>query len=314
LKGIYDLHLPLKLIVSGSSSLEIRSKVQEALTGRKKVFHLGPFDLEELSSAKSLLLGHSDVSGDKKYFNELFSEFLTYGGYPAVALARDREIKIQILSEIFRSYIEKDVKSFLHIENEYAFRNLVKILASQTGNLVNKHELSSSLGIHKNTLDNYLFYLEQTFLIDFIRPFFKNSRTELLKNPKAYFNDPGMRNFALGAFGEFDFRPDRGCLFENFCYLCLKSKIEDFATIHFWRTKAGAEVDFVVSGKEVVPVEAKASSMREPKISRSLRSFIYSYRPARAFYLNMCIRENLVLDNTRISFITPSDLMAMQRI
>lgn len=144
LKGIYDLHLPVKLIVSGSSALEIKSKIHEALTGRKAVFHLNPFDLEELSGTLFPEKDFEKVMINDKDFKYLLNSFLTYGGYPAVALARGKKLKLQLLKEIFQSYLEKDIKAFLKVENENAFSNLVKILASQIGNLVNKEELSNS--------------------------------------------------------------------------------------------------------------------------------------------------------------------------
>jgi hypothetical protein len=307
LKGIYDLHLPVKIIVSGSSALEIKSHVHEALTGRKVIFSLNPFNLNELSDALFPKGGKS--------FDKVLEHYLIFGGYPAVALAKENKLKLNLLKEIFTSYLEKDVKSFLKIENESAFRNLVKLLASQVGSLVNKEELSNTLGIHKNTLDTYLFYLEQTFILDFLRPFFKNPRKELLKNPKVYFRDPGIRNFALGAFGEFEFRADKGSLFENFVYLCLKEMPGSSAPIYFWRTKTGAEVDFVLlKGLKPVPIEVKAIKLKEPKVSKSFRSFLLTYRPPRAFCVNLSYQGIRRIENTEVSFLTPAGLATDRKI
>lgn len=313
LKGLYDLHLPVKLIVSGSSALELKSKVHEALTGRKMIFHLNPFNLRELSSALFPKRSFTQILDDKIAFKEVINHYLIYGGYPAVAMAKKHRVKERLLEEIFLSYLEKDVKDFLKVENETAFRNLIKILASQIGNLANKEELSNSLGIHKNTLENYLFYLEQTFVVDLVRPFYKNPRKELLKSPKIYFRDLGLRNFATGGFGDFDFRPDKGALFENFAYLCLKEDRGPFVPIHFWRTKAGAEVDFVIVPKlSPIPFEAKAASLKEFKISKSLRNFLRAYRPPRAYYLNLSLGGEYTTEGTRISFLTPTDLMVIK--
>lgn len=312
LKGIYDLHLPVKLIVSGSSALEIKSKIHEALTGRKVVFHLNPFNLEELSETMFPKKSFDEVIKDNKDFKKVLNNYLTYGAYPAVALAKEEKLKLQLLKEIFQSYMEKDIKSFLKIENENAFRNLVKILSSQIGNLVNKHELSNSLGIHKNTLENYLFYLEQTFILDFIRPFYKNPRKELLKNPKIYFRDPGIRNFAIGAFGDFEFRPDRGSLFENFSYLCLNELLQHSTSIHFWRTKAGAEVDFIILKLKPIPFETKGINLKEFKISKSLRSFLRIYKPKKAYYLNLSLKGKRTIEGAVVRFLTPADLAKLK--
>ena len=117
LKGIYDLHLPVKIIVSGSSSVELKSKVSEALTGRKVVFHITPFDLEELSCAMFPKERFVNVIKSENSFKNLLHTYLTYGGYPAVAMEKSKKMKWHLLKEIFQSYIEKDIKSFLKVES-----------------------------------------------------------------------------------------------------------------------------------------------------------------------------------------------------
>lgn len=314
LKGIYDLHLPIKLIVSGSSALELKGKVHEALTGRKMVFHLSPFNMEELSLALFPEKSFKETIKNGELFKEVFNHYTTYGSYPAVAMAKDSKLKLQILKEIFSSYVEKDIKSFLKIENENAFINSVKILSSQIGNLINKDELSGTLGIHKNTLENYLFYLEQTFILDFVRPFYKNTRKELLKSPKVYFHDLGIRNFALSNFENFEFRSDKGGIFENFFYLYLKEKLEYLTTIHFWRTKSGAEVDFVIVPEITpVPFEVKAVNLKEFKIGKSLRSFLQKYKPKEAYYINLSFSGKYVVENTAVTFLSINDLMKIKK-
>lgn len=311
LKGITDLHLPLKLIVSGSSALEIKSKVHEALTGRKVVFHLTPFQLEEVAQVLFPEKSFSQVSQSEEDFSSVLNHWLCYGGYPAVVLAKEEKLKRLLLKEIFQSYVEKDIRQFLKVENIPAFRNLIKILASQIGQLVNKHELSNSLGIHKNTLEHYLFYLEQTFLIRFVFPFYKNPRKELLKTPKLYFHDLGLRNFAVDAFGELAFRPDKGVLFENMACLVFKQGSGEEAPLNYWRTKAGAEVDFVLSKNKPIPFEVKAKHLKQPTLDKSLLSFIDSYHPDKAFYLNLSFKEKRLVEKTTVEFITPQDLVKM---
>lgn len=312
LKGIYDLHLPAKLIVSGSSALEIKSKIHEALTGRKVVFHLNPFDLEELSEAIFPKKSFDTIVKSEEDFKKVLNHFLKFGGYPAVAMTKNGEIRLQLLREIFQSYIEKDVKNFLKVENEDAFGNLVKILSSQVGNLVNKHELSNSLGIHKNTLENYLFYLEQTYILDFVTPFYKNPRKELLKSPKVYFRDPGIRNFAIGNFSEFEFRSDKGSLFENFSYLCLKNSIEELGRINFWRTKAGAEVDFIIPKIKPIPFEVKGARLKDFKISKSLRSFLRIYKPKKGYCINLSLSGKRMIEDVDVTFLTPAGLTKLK--
>ncbi len=313
LKGIYDLHLPVKIVVSGSSALELKSKVHEALTGRKIIFHIDPFTFEELSQAIYPKMRFEDVLKEDRYFENILRHFLIYGSYPAVSMAKKKETKLKLLGEIFHSYLEKDVKGYLRVEKEDTFMNLIRILSSQIGQIMNKDELSNRLDIHKNTLENYLYYLEQTFVLDFVRPFFRNKRKELLKNPKVYFRDLGLRNYAIGNFGTGEFHSDYGALFENGVYLSLKTKIGPMNRIHFWKTKAKSEIDFVVPvGLTPIACEVKSTPLKTFKAGKSLVSFINSYKPPIVYYLNQSLRGKRTIDQTEIRYLTPKEFIQMK--
>ncbi len=199
LKGIYDMNLPIKLIVSGSGSLELKEKIHESLTGRKIVFHLNPLFFKEFVNYKTNYLYETKLewffSVDKIRAESLFKEYLSFGGYPRVVLADDLEKKRLIINEIFQSYLERDIVYLLKVEKSEVFINLVKILASQVGQI-----LTSTLGISLNALKKYLWYLEKTFVIRKITPFYTNIRKELTKSPICYFVDLGLENFALNDF------------------------------------------------------------------------------------------------------------------
>ncbi|MCM8798856.1 MAG: AAA family ATPase, partial [Candidatus Omnitrophica bacterium] len=137
LKGIYDLKLPIKLIVSGSSSLEIKSKIFESLTGRKRVFFLWPFSFREYLSyfepdlIKIIEKKPSEIN--KMKILKFFFDFIIFGGYPKVTLTKIKEEKIQVLNEIYSSYVERDIIGFLKIKNPLSFTKLVTLLADQIG-------------------------------------------------------------------------------------------------------------------------------------------------------------------------------------
>ncbi|NQT67072.1 MAG: DUF4143 domain-containing protein, partial [Actinobacteria bacterium] len=121
-----------------------------------------------------------------------------------------------VLDETFQSYLEKDIYYLLKIEKSENFINLIRILASQIGKLVNYSELSNTIGINILTLKNYIWYLEKTFILKRVSPFYKNIRKEITKSPIFYFYDLGMRNFILNVFGKLDSISDKGFLFQNF--------------------------------------------------------------------------------------------------
>ena len=288
LKGLYDMKSGHKFVVTGSGSLELKSNIIEPLTGRKQTFYCYALSFTEFVVYK---LGLEAADFDEEYARvtrelitqplkrqRLVDEYVNFGGYPRVVLAQTEEEKNRILREVYLSYLEKDIGLLLRVEKEQAFENLVKILASQTGNLINRAELSATLGVSEKTIERYLYLLEKTFVIDVIRPFYRNARKELVKSPKIYFVDLGFLYVAQGILPTMQRRPT-GNVFENACYLRLK-ELDFVKPPHFWRTKSGAEVDFVVVSPKtggLIPVEVKTSA--KETLGKSLISFIKAYQP-----------------------------------
>src|SRR3989344_4525844 len=288
LKGLYDLKSGHKFVVTGAGSLEVKSNIIEPLTGRKQTFYCYPLSFTEFVAYK---LGLETADFDEEYSKvtrelatqplkrqRLVDEYVNFGGYPGVVLAQTEEEKNRILREVYLSYLEKDIGLLLHVEKEQAFGNLVKILASQTGNLINRAELSATLGVSEKTVERYLYLLEKTFVIDVVRPFYRNARKELVKSPKIYFVDLGFLYMAQGVLPTIQRRPV-GNVFENACYLRIK-ELDFVRPAQFWRTKSGAEVDFVVVSPRtgnLIPVEVKMSS--KGTFGKSLISFIRAYQP-----------------------------------
>lgn len=309
IKGIYDLHLPYKFILSGSGSLELKEKIQESLVGRKRLFELLPVTFKEFVNYKTEYR-YEDKLDD--YFNlenqeteMLLNEYLSFGGYPRIVTENNLEEKKKIIDEIYRTYIEKDIVSLLNIDRPDAFSLLIKILASQTGKLLNYSKLATAIGISTITLKKYLWYAEKTYVIQTIGPFIGNSLKELTKSRTAYFYDYGLRNFANNSFMLLQNQNELGFVFQNF----IKNLINEHLlwknwTINFWRTTDKAEVDFVINkGSEVIPIEVKYSAIRNNTIKRALRSFIERYSPKQAFVINMNYSDQTIINETKVIFI-----------
>jgi predicted AAA+ superfamily ATPase len=309
LKGLYDMQTQYKFIVSGSGSIELKEKVHESLAGRKRMFELQTVSLKEFINYKT---GYKYEDRLDEYFRikkaegmGLLLEYLNFGGYPRVILEETLSEKLKTMDEIYRSYIEKDIAYLLRVERIDAFGNLLRVLAGQIGNIINLNELSSTLGISVQTVKNYLSYAEKTFVVKRITPYYSNIRKEISKSPMIYLNDLGMRNFSIGQFGRHRMFSEMGFLFQNLVYRLLLEKIkDDGGTLHFWRTKDSAEVDFVINkGREVIPVEVKCKEMRDKSIARSLRGFITRYRPKEAWVVNISLKDEEMIDKTKIRFI-----------
>ena len=264
LKEIYDLNLNIKIFFSGSSQLELRSKTREHLVGRARIFQLHRLSFREYLQFNTPITPR-----------QALEEILVYGGYPEVALERDPLQKKLLIKDIYQSYVEKDITDFLKIDNVLAFNNLVKLLAVQTGNLLNRENLAKSLRIGRPVIEKYLDILESTFIIKRIYPFHRNYKKEITKTPKIYFLDSGLRNFVINNFNPPELRPDLGTLFENF-YLheLLCSDFHGLRKINFWRTTNQVEIDFIVQDEERLrAIEVKWSGRGQPRSFRTIKRY-----------------------------------------
>lgn len=309
LKGIYDMNLPYKFIVSGSGSLELKEHIHESLAGRKQVFTLSTVSFLEFVNYKT---GYKYESRLAEFFGmeanatrQFLEEYLMFGGYPKIILEETVDAKRKAVSELYQSYLERDISSLLGVKKTGHFSSLVRLLASQIGNLANIAELASTLGISTKTVGSYLWYLEKTFLVDRISPYFKNLRKEITKSPIYYFGDLGMRNYALGVFGAPPIPSESGFLFQNFINNLLKEQIQHTpASIHYWRTTDKAEVDFVIDQvKAIIPIEVKYKKLAKPEISRAYRNFISRYKPKKGYVVHLGTKQQEVIDETVIGFL-----------
>ncbi len=314
LKGLYDQNLPWKLVVSGSGSIELKEKISESLVGRKRLFELATISFGEFVDFRT---GYRYAGRLREFFvaepaktAQLFQEYLIYGGYPRVVLAETHQEKLAVINEIFRSYLEKDIVYLLRVEKSESFSNLVRVMAGQTGKIVSYSELSATLGLSLPTVKTYLWYLEKTFIVRKVSPWFTNIRKEITKAPVYYFCDIGLRNFASGSFGGI---PDSeaGFVFQNAIHALL---VERFpladTTIHYWRTKDKAEVDFVIRrGAFVTPLEVKYSDMKRVEVERAYRGFLERYHFERGYIVNKSLRGEAMLGETRVRCLPYWELM-----
>jgi len=308
LKGVYDRKLPYKFIISGSGSVELKEKVHESLVGRKQMFELGTLTFVEFVNFKTEYVYEQKLETffktDLTRSRLFLQEYLNFGGYPRVVLAGTELEKQAEMTEIYQSYLEKDISSLLCIKKTEKLTQLVRILASQAGGMVSFSELSATLGLAVATINNYIWYLEKTFILKKITPFFKNIRKEITKKPLYYFHDLGIKNYAQKQFGTDYPSQNNGHQFENFVVRQLFEKIELPNTLHFWRTTSGAEVDFVIDrGLTNIPIEVKFTNLKKPTINRSLRSFIEKYQPEVAYVVHLGKIMRTQIESTKVIFV-----------
>jgi predicted AAA+ superfamily ATPase len=310
LKGIYDRDLPHKFVVSGSGSLELKENIHESLAGRKRVFELPPVSFKEFVNYET---DYEYEDRLEKYFevnkdgtDRLLKKYLNYGGYPRVVTEQKESEKRRVIDEIFSSYLERDVSSFLNVRKLDAYSKLVSVLADQMGDPLSNSKLARDVGVKSTTVRNYLDYLDKTFIVEQTNPFYTNKKKEITKSPIVYFSDPGLRNYSIQRFGHLNTPSEFGELFEGFIHNFLKQETQFTGLdVRYWRTKSKAEVDFILSAGNTVklPVEVKYKDLDEPKVTKSLRSFIKKYSPEKAVVVNLSLEETIEVENTQVEFI-----------
>lgn len=239
LKILYDNLPKLKIIVTGSSSLDLANRVNEPLTGRIIANNLYPISILEWQNFTGL--------NDFEVTQQL-EEFILYGMYPEIFSWQNFNQKRKYLEDLCNSYLYKDILSLANIKYPEKLNQLLKLLAYQTGQLVSLQELATTLQIHRDALTNYINLLEKSFVIFRLSGFNRNLRKEVVKMDKIYFYDTGVRNTLVNDFNSLKFRNDKGQLWENFI-LAERMKVnaynETFVNSYFWRTYSGAELDLI---------------------------------------------------------------------
>jgi predicted AAA+ superfamily ATPase len=276
LKILVDLYPGLMILVTGSSSFELRNRISDALTGRYIDFLLYPLALGEALRASSL---GGDLALRKPSADALLGDVLRYGLYPEIYQEANPATKQLLLSKLVESYLFKDILAFQRIRYSQTIVDLARALAYQIGNEVNENELANRLKIDRKTALSYIDILEKSFVVTRLAPFSRNPRREIGKQNKIYFLDLGIRNALIGDFNDLSLRPDRGAVWENFliierakAYLSQNRPVQG----RFWRTYSGAEVDYIeeMSGGQIQAFEFKFGGAA---LSRGADSFKNSY-------------------------------------
>lgn len=274
LKLLADHHRYLKIIISGSSSFAMKSKFKDSLVGRTVNFEIFPLSFAEFLVFKEVPFVPAPTYTPEKNeeLKKLFYEYLLYGGYPKIVLTPQLAMKERYLQQIVDTYIRKDIRDLASIKNVEKFNRLLEILASQSGNLLNILELANTCSLARETVENYLFLLEQTYVIRLVHPFSRNIRTELTKTPKVFFYDTGLMQIVWLKKLQ---QVVMGAVFETGIYSELVKHYGP-EQVNYWRTQDKKEIDFVVRFPTALfPIEAKLHFPKD--VPAALQTFTATY-------------------------------------
>lgn len=270
-KILYDQIPDIRLIITGSSVFHIKNKTGESLAGRKLDYNLYPLTLSEYLVQNNIekqlnfnilenIINYKYLVDKKNTFDieVLLNSVLVYGKYPHVInYPNDKKYLINFVD----SLIFKDILELNLIEDKKLAVNLLKVLSSQIGNLINYSELALVLGADQRTIKRYIEIFEESFIIFRLYPYSKNKRTEISKAAKIYFYDLGVRNALINNFSDISFRDDKGALFENLIICEVLTQInylEKNYAIYYWRNRQGSEINLVLENiDELIGVEIK---------------------------------------------------------
>jgi len=302
LKGLIDRRIGVPLLVTGSSSFHLGARTRESLAGRATRTRLLPLAFGEVVGDR----GDQPELIRQRRCAEHFARHLIYGGYPEVWRSETPE---RLLADLVEAMILRDASDLFRIKRPEAFRRLLRLAAGQSGNLINYSEWAQILGISRDTVASYLEILDSSHVVVALPPFAGGRRSELTRSSKIYLVDSGIRNQLIHEFRPLGQRTDAGALLENWIFSELWKVLPEGATLHFWRSTSGAEVDFVLArGETVVGVEVKAQALKRPKLPRAAWSFVEAYRPRAFFLVNMGLAHQEHSAATDLRWLAPWDL------
>lgn len=246
-------HFDVKFILTGSSSFYLKHLFPESMAGRKIVFEMFPLTFAEFLIFKGIKREETHVFSKKAVLKNriryerlasYYREFMEYGGFPKVVLEVNPERKKTLLLEIFTSYFEQDVKTLADFQDTGKLRDLILLLIPRIGSRIEIAKLANSLALSRQTVYNYLTFLERTYFITFLSKFSKSIDRQAAGSKKLYLCDSGMAN-VLEKISE-------GQLFEQSIFQNLRQNY----TLNFFY-KDTSEVDFIVN--EEIACEVKTS-------------------------------------------------------
>ena len=248
---------PGRFVLLGSASLDLIRDASETLAGRIAILELTGLTYREISS-----------------IGKQATHWLR-GGFPDSFLAPNDDTSAAWREFFVRTYLERDLSGFGPNFNPALMQRVLTMLAHLNGQLLNYQLIRKSLDVDDKTVARYVQFLEQTFLIRLLPPYYTNASKRLVKTAKLYFRDTGILHFLnnIETTNTLLSHPGKGASFEAYVIEQLASQLPRRTELNFYRTANKAEIDILVTrnGLPHAAVEVKSSA---------------SASPARGFYTN----------------------------
>jgi len=240
---------PGYFVLTGSQNFLMNQAITQTLAGRTGILTLLPLSINELAESNKLTPHYNDI---------LFN-----GGYPRIYA--ENFTPSELYPSYIHSYIERDVRQIINVENLKTFQKFIQLCAGRVGQLLNIADIATNCGICYKTVERWLSVLEANYIIFFLQPHVNNFKKRITKTPKLYFYDTGLACSLLGIRTAHDIAlsPFRGPLFECFIIADLYKQYYNSGLephLYFWRDQNGrVEIDCLIDlGIKLIPIEIKS--------------------------------------------------------
>lgn len=261
IQGIVDKDANKKFILSGSSNFSMLKSVTQSLAGRAGVLELLPLSMTEINELVR------NTSLDQLLFN---------GMYPAICSGQN--VAKYMYPAYAKTYLERDVRDLLNINNMMAFGKFLRLCAARIGSLFVASQIANEVGVSANTIKSWLSVLQSSYIITLLPPYFENTTKRLIKTPKLYFCDTGLACYLLDIESPQQLARDkmRGPLFENLIVMeVIKARLNagKQPNVFFYRDSNQNEVDLILKrGNNLIGIEVKSSMTYHKDFEHTLRN------------------------------------------
>lgn len=279
--------VPGRFLLTGSANILLLPKLADSLAGRMSLHTLRPFSVGEFEDKKEDFIDwlfSEDFEGfkikERLDAKDLYNK-ITKGSYPEVLASNySPENQTRWYDSYINTLLVRDIRDMSDISGLNDIPALLSLLASRNGSLLNTSDISRTIDIPSTTLKRYINLLHSLYLIDFLKPWYKNFGKTLIKAPKTYLNDTGFCMHLLQKNQE-SLEVDRilfGHLLENFIILEIQKQIgwsKVKPSMYYLRTKDGQEIDLILESRsgKLVAIEIKASSSFKPETVNNIKEF-----------------------------------------
>lgn len=313
LKRFYDTREDIKFIISGSASLQIK-KSKESLAGRIYDFFMPVLTFREFLELNSLTIEKAkiDFRSMKRIYEEnlhkmplieeLFLKYVLKGAFPELVLEEDEDIiKNYIRNSVIDKIILEDIPSVFDVKKKDVLSSMLEYCSRETSNLLDVTNLSKLLNVNYQTARSYLFYLQNSFLIDIVYNYSKSTAKQLRKNKKVHIVHPSI-TITIMRYSRDILSVDEvmGKYVESIVFEHSKLLSE---RISFWRTPQKEEIDIILEAETIIPIEVKYRRNVELSSANNIIKFANKHKLKKGIVVTRDFFDEKEIDNINILFV-----------